>query len=562
MDFEQLKAAALAWLGQDPDPETRAELEDILAENDRVALQSRFGSRIGFGTAGLRGELGAGPNRMNRVLVAQAAAGLARHLSEVGGKTVVIGYDGRHNSDVFARDSAAIFAGAGLQVLLFDSYVPTPMLAFATKLGPLTGPNSGRSFDIGVMVTASHNPPRDNGYKVYAGALGGSQIVSPIDTQISAHIEAVAATQLFQDIPKSDAFEIGGAEHRSSYIAHTAGLLAGLGGAAAKATETTFTAMHGVGWETTRRVFEQAGLDLPHVVPAQIEPDGDFPTVAFPNPEEPGALDLAMVLASSNGSKLIIAEDPDADRLAVAVPDSEAAGGWRKFTGDQIGFILGCEIAENAAARARTEGREPAGVLACSIASSNALAAVAELNGLRFEQTLTGFKWISKVPNLIFGYEEALGYCLDPKHTPDKDGISAALVMANLAARLEAAGSNLSQHLDALFAKYGHWATSQITLRFESVQSAIDIVAKVRNQPPTSLDSQAVKFEDLAIPGGKLPVTDGLRFTLTDGRTALLRPSGTEPKLKCYLEAKGESTADANQRLSRLEAAFRELLGA
>jgi phosphomannomutase len=289
-------------------------------------------------------------------------------------------------------------------------------------------------------------------------------------------------------------------------------------------------------------------------VSRQIEPDGNFPTVAFPNPEEPGALDLAIAEATSNSSQLILAEDPDADRLAVAVPDPRDPTGWRKLTGDQIGFILGAEAAERAAAAGRS------GSLACSIASSNALAAVAEHYGLGFKQTLTGFKWISKVPGLIFGYEEALGYCFDPAHTPDKDGISAALVMADLAGRLAAQGSSIGEELDLLYEKFGHWATSQITLRFDNVAKAAAIVAAIRANPPQTVLGQTPAYTDLANGTDDLPATDGLRFALPDGRRALIRPSGTEPKLKCYLEAKGQTAAEASAGLTELEAEFRRIL--
>ncbi|MEY2946156.1 MAG: hypothetical protein RL243_930 [Actinomycetota bacterium] len=537
-----------AWLDQDPDAVTRAELELLLSAGDEPSLRARFDSRIGFGTAGLRGELGAGPNRMNRVLVAQAAAGIASYLKTVGGKSVVIGYDGRVNSDVFARDSARIFAGAGLSVTLFDTYAPTPMLAFATRRGPVAG---GAPFDIGVMVTASHNPPRDNGYKVYSGAMGGSQIISPMDREISEAIAAVAASLRFDQIPVSDDYTTGGRELRAEYIAHTSGLA--LDGRR-EPLRITFTAMHGIGWETTREIFRAAGLAAPMTVSRQIEPDGNFPTVAFPNPEEPGALDLAIAEATSNASQLILAEDPDADRLAVAVPDPRDPTGWRKLTGDQIGFILGAEAAERAAAAGRS------GSLACSIASSNALAAVAEHYGLGFKQTLTGFKWISKVPGLIFGYEEALGYCFDPAHTPDKDGISAALVMADLAGRLAAQGSSIGEELDLLYEKFGHWATSQITLRFDNVAKAAAIVAAIRANPPQTVLGQTPAFTDLANGTDDLPATDGLRFALPDGRRALIRPSGTEPKLKCYLEAKGKTAAEASAGLTELEAEFRRIL--
>lgn len=552
MNHQDLTSAAQAWLQQDPDPETRAELQHLLDSADTAGLAARFESRIGFGTAGLRGELGAGPNRMNRVLVAQAAAGIARYMNETGGKSVVIGYDGRHNSDVFARDSAEIFAGAGLDVLLFDDYTPTPLLAFATRLGPQSGPNAGRPFDFGIMVTASHNPPRDNGYKVYAGSLGGSQIIAPMDKQIASHIADVAERLTFDQLTKSQNFMTAGVEYRTRYVEHTASLVSATN--ARNPLAITFTAMHGVGWQTSKAVFAAASLPEPAVVTAQIEPNGDFPTVAFPNPEEPGALDLAIETATFNGSQLILAVDPDADRLAVALPDSGAEHGWRKLTGDQIGFLLGATLAE----RAAESGAR--GNLACSIASSRSLSAVAKENGLGFVQTLTGFKWISKVPNLLFGYEEALGYCIDPENTPDKDGISAALIVADLAARLATDGLTIDDRLNQLYERYGHWATSQITLRFDNVAKAAAIVARIRSNPPSQILGQQPEFTDLANGTSELPPTDGLLFEFADGRHALIRPSGTEPKLKCYLEATGSSQADAGERLAQLEAAFREVL--
>ena len=552
-----LLAKAQAWLAQDPDTETRTELSQLIAAGDEPGLRSRFDARIGFGTAGLRGELGAGPNRMNRVLVAQAAAGIAAFLTATVGEgrrpSVVIGYDGRINSDVFARDSARIFAGAGFEVLLFDDYVPTPVLAFATKYGTRQADGTSRSFDIGVMVTASHNPPRDNGYKVYAGSLGGSQIISPIDKQIAAEIDRVASNLTFNQIPTSDDFATGGAEIRSAYVTRTASLVNS--DQPRNAVKITFTAMHGVGWQTAKAVFAAAGLDEPATVSRQIIPDGNFPTVAFPNPEEPGALDLAIATATEHGSDLILAVDPDADRLAVAVPDATDPTGWRKLTGDQLGFVLGCLAAERAAANGVK------GSLACSIASSSALGAVAKHYGLGFTQTLTGFKWISKVPGLIFGYEEALGYCLDPQATPDKDGISAAVSIAALAGRLATEGTNLANHLAALEDQFGHTATSQITLRFDNVSKAAAIVERVRQSPPTQLLGQALGFEDLANGTTELPPTDGLRFELADGRRALIRPSGTEPKLKCYLQSTGSSTQEAQAALAELELAFRGILG-
>ncbi len=546
----QLLDQAKAWLNQDPDEITRAELKALIESVDAAGLADRFGSRIGFGTAGLRGELGAGPNRMNRVLVAQAAAGIANWLLAnpeftAGGKrpSVVIGFDGRINSDVFAQDSAQIFAGAGMDVLLFDTYVPTPMLAFAVKQG---------GYSMGVMVTASHNPPRDNGYKVYlGGSNGGSQIISPVDSQIAAHIHAVAASQTFDQLPKSLDFETGGGALRAWYIAHTAGLVAPQ---PSRQIKIVFTAMHGVGWATARSVFESAGLHDPVLVAQQIDPDGSFPTVAFPNPEEPGALDLAIQTAQLAQADLILACDPDADRLAVAVPDSAVAGGWRKLTGDQVGLILGAELA----AKAQRAG--VSGNLGSSIVSSSQLDSVAKHYGLGYVQTLTGFKWISKVPNLLFGFEEALGYCVDASHTPDKDGISAALLVADLANRLLATGSNLDQHLADLGALFGHYATGQISLRFASVSVAQQLVASLRQAPPAIIDGQTAKFTDLAVGSADLPATDGLRFDLPDGRRVIIRPSGTEPKLKCYLQAVGASDAVAQDKLVSLETDMRKLL--
>ena len=549
----ELLAQAKAWHAQDPDPETRAELAALIASENEPELQSRFGARLAFGTAGLRGELGAGPNRMNRVLVAQAALGLAQYLLEHATDeqpSVVIGFDGRKNSDIFAQDSAEIMAGCGIRVLLFETHAPTPLVAFAVKHLRLSA---------GVMVTASHNPPNDNGYKVYlGGANGGSQIVSPADKQIAAHIDQVARDLEFGDMPRETDIEFVGDEVRAAYAKSVADAAANLADGNASATapaplRITYTAMHGVGWRTVEPLFSAAGFTL-DVVAEQIEPDATFSTVAFPNPEEPGAMNLAFAKARETGADLIIANDPDADRLAIGLPDATSPDGYRRLTGDEVGLILGHAAA---LAAART-GRK--GAIACSIVSSSALAAVATKHGLEFKQTLTGFKWIAKVPNLIFGYEEALGYAIDPGHTPDKDGISAALAVAMLVRELSAQGSSLDKHLTALRAEFGYFANGQVSLRFTDLSEIARLMAALRNNPPSEIDGVTAKLTDLSEGSADLPPTDGLRFDLSDSRRVIVRPSGTEPKLKCYLQAVGESKSQADDLLASLDAAMRTIL--
>lgn len=542
----QLFDAARAWAAQDPDAETRAELLALIESSDSAAIESRMGARLDFGTAGLRGELGAGPNRMNRVLVAQAAAGIRDFVNEnfQNDASVVIGFDGRINSAIFARDSAEIFAAAGISTMLFDGVVPTPVLAFACK---------HLNASAAIMVTASHNPPRDNGYKVYLGGTnGGSQIISPTDSEIAAKIRAVAETQTFAEIPKSSNYEVIGDEIRQAYIAETASLTGEIENP--NGLKIVYTAMHGVGWRVTEKLFEAVGLPKPFTVDAQLLPDGNFPTVAFPNPEEPGAMDLAFAKAREVGADLILANDPDADRLAIGVPDTSANEGWRRLTGDEIGLLLGHEIAKRAVA----EGKQ--GTLACSIVSSSALSKVAKHFGLGYRETLTGFKWISKVPNLLFGYEEALGYCVDPQHTPDKDGISAALIATDLASQLQAEGKTLTDHLADLGELYGHFATGQISIRVTDLSVIANIMHNLRTNPPINIDGVAAKFTDLAIGTAELGPTDGLRFDLADGRRVIVRPSGTEPKLKCYLQAVGDSKSAATSALASLNDAMKELL--
>ena len=536
-DLNTLLALAQAWQTQDPDPETREELAKLIADENEAELSSRFDSRLAFGTAGLRGELGAGPNRMNRVLVAQAAAGIGRYLLAKESKpSVVIGYDGRVKSDIFAKDSAEVLAGMGVRVLLLDQMGPTPLVSFATR---------ALGMSAGIMVTASHNPPRDNGYKVYlGGSFNGSQIITPVDTEIALEISKVAETETFASLTKSAEYELIGAQIREEYLKS---VLAVGGKVVKKSLKIVYTPMHGVGWGTVEPIFARAGSEALITVDQQLQPDGSFPTVAFPNPEEPGALDLAFALASDYNADLIIANDPDADRVAIALP---TPSGWQRLTGDQVGLILADEIAKTATS----------GVLACSIVSSSAISEVAKAHGLEFKQTLTGFKWISKIPNLIFGYEEALGYCIDPNHVADKDGISAALLLANIARREALNGRTLWDLLADLGARYGYYATGQISIRVTDLNVIATAMKTIRENPPVELAGLKATFTDMAIGSDSLPATDGLMFVLTDKRRVIIRPSGTEPKLKCYLQAVGSSAEEAEELLAELTKNCRELL--
>ncbi|MFT4210269.1 MAG: phospho-sugar mutase [Microbacterium sp.] len=545
--------AARAWRDQDPDAETRAELDaliDAAAGGDagaRQEIDERFASRLAFGTAGLRGALGAGPTRMNRVLVAQAAAGLAGYLRAQADDVpaVVIGYDGRRNSEVFARDSAEILAGAGLRALLLPRPLPTPVLAFAVRhLGA----------DAGVMVTASHNPPGDNGYKVYlGGADGGSQIVSPADAGIAARIERVAAGDI-RDLPRSDRYEIAPETVVDAYVAATAAVSPAPPGASG--LRWAYTALHGVGWETFARVLDRAGYPTPVTVDAQLHPDAAFPTVAFPNPEEPGTLDLAFALAQSADAELVIAHDPDADRLAVAMPDG--AGGFRALTGNQIGLLLGWRAARLAAASGAADA-----TLACSLVSSPGLAAVAARYGLGFHATLTGFKWISRTPGLVYGFEEALGYLVNPDTVRDKDGLSAAVAVLGLVAEARGAGRSLTDLLDEFDRTFGVFASGQVSVRLADTAAVATLMAALRAQHPAAVGDVPVdRVDDLLDGLDGLPPGDVLRLWLTDGSRVLVRPSGTEPKLKLYLDVRAETADAASARLASLTAGARALLDA
>ncbi|MBV1945518.1 phospho-sugar mutase [Streptomyces sp. BV129] len=506
---DEVIARAQAWLAEDPDPETREELAKLIDTGDVTELTARFSGTLQFGTAGLRGELGAGPMRMNRAVVIRAAAGLAAYLKAKGetGGLVVVGYDARHKSADFARDTAAVITGAGLRAAVLPRPLPTPVLAYAIRhLGAVAG----------VEVTASHNPPRDNGYKVYLG--DGSQIVPPADAEIAAEIDAVRA---LADVPRPESgWEVLGDEVLEAYLARTDAVL---GEGSARTARTVYTAMHGVGKDVLLAAFARAGFPEPALVAEQAEPDPDFPTVAFPNPEEPGAMDLAFALARATGPDLVIANDPDADRCAVAVRDG---ADWRMLRGDEVGALLAAHLV----------GRGVTGTFAESIVSSSLLGRIAEKAGLGHEETLTGFKWIARVDGLRYGYEEALGYCVDPEGVRDKDGITAALLITELASGLKESGRTLLDLLDDLALEHGLHATDQLSVRVEDLSVIADAMRRLRERPPVRLAGLTVtSAEDLTRGTAALPPTDGLRYTL-DGARVIVRPSGTEPKLKCYLE--------------------------
>ncbi|WP_040165490.1 phospho-sugar mutase [Microbacterium gorillae] len=553
IDTTEAVRRARDWRAQDPDEVTAGELDGLIdaaeaGDGDAGAdLVDRFDARLQFGTAGLRGRLAAGSNRMNRVLVSQAAAGFAAYLNERadGTPTVVIGYDGRRNSRVFAEDSAALFAGAGLRAILLPRLLPTPVLAFAVR---------ELDADAGVMVTASHNPPDDNGYKVYlGGADHGSQIVSPADAEIAAHIERVAETLRVPDLPRSDDYEIADESIVDAYVAATAAVAPAPPGA--EGLRWAYTAMHGVGYETIAKIVERAGYPAPELVAAQIEPDGRFPTVSFPNPEEPGAMDLAFETARASGAELIIANDPDADRLAVAIP-ADVAGGWRRLSGNEVGLLLGWR-------NARLAQGTPRASLACSLVSSPGLGAVAEHYGLDFHETLTGFKWISRAPGIAFGFEEALGYLVNPDTVRDKDGISAAVAFLGFASEARGEGRTVADLLTEFGDTFGHFASGQVSIRVEDLSIISRVMASLRADAPTSFGDDAVgSAEDLLQAPAGTPSGDVLRYRLASGSRIVVRPSGTEPKLKVYLDARADSAAASADRIATLESAVRTLLAA
>lgn len=534
----ELVAEVQAWIADDPDPKTAAELSVLLAAGSEEVLKKYFAGFLQFGTAGLRGPVGPGPACMNRAVVGRTAAGISAYMKERGMKRVVIGRDARYGSEDFTAESAEIFAGAGFEVFVLPRPLPTPVLAFATQ---------ELKCDVGVMVTASHNPPQDNGYKVYIGphadgiAYAASQIISPTDHLIATEIDAIKS---LTQVPRGKNWTVLSEDVISEYVRRTALIAPNPG-----ELTIVYTAMHGVGTETAQRVFNHAGFGTLILVDEQCVPDPDFPTVAFPNPEEPGAIDLALNKARDFGADLVIANDPDADRCAAAVNDPNT--GWRMLRGDELGIIFGEWIA-----RSHTHGS-----FANSIVSSSALSKVAAHYALHFKEVLTGFKWISKIEDLAFGYEEAIGYAVDSNTVNDKDGISAALLLAQIASDLKSKGLILLDLLDEVWARHGFHGTEQISIRVADMSQITQLLRRIRQNPPTHIAGRAVRsIDDLANPQDGLPPTDGLRIWLADGIRIIVRPSGTEAKMKCYIEVITKDSAAAQLLLDELRAPLKEFL--
>jgi phosphomannomutase len=537
MDSELLTEVS-AWIADDPDPVTAAQLKALIESSDEITLRKYFSGFLQFGTAGLRGPIGPGPSCMNQAVVGRTAAGIVQYMKARSLTSVVIGRDARHGSDLFEELSAQIFAGAGFKVSVLPRPLPTPVLAFAVnEIGA----------DVGIMVTASHNPGSDNGYKVYLGGTvdgvnyRGSQIISPADKQISAEIEKIKS---LKTIARAQTWKILSEDIVEKYVDQTKALAPRPGD-----LKIVYTAMHGVGTKTLQRVFHRAGFPSLILVAAQAQPDPNFPTLAFPNPEELGALDLAFETATTFDADLIIANDPDADRCSIAIKDRNST--WRALRGDEIGALLGESIARNI----------KSGTLANSIVSSSILSKIAARHGLDFQETLTGFKYIAKIPHLAFGYEEAIGFCVDAMTVNDKDGISAALSIAQIATDLHSQGKTLLDFLDEIWDIYGFHATEQISIRVTDISSIAVIMNKLRANPLSEISGfNVLSSDDLSNPRNSLPPTDGLRFMLENNIRIIIRPSGTEPKIKCYVEIVNSDKLIAQSLLEQLRPSLRELL--
>ncbi len=541
-----VEAAARAWIAADPCPADRAELETLLANGSTAELAERLSAPLTFGTAGLRGPLRAGPAGLNLAVVRRTAFGVGRFLIRSGrAGTVIVGYDARHRSAEFAREAAGTLTALGFSVMLAPGPLPTPLTAFAV-----------RELDAvaGIQITASHNPPLDNGIKVYLA--GGAQLVSPQDTEIEEQIESAPAAV---DIAVASEFSAWPADLVDAYIERTAALSSRVGGTTD--LRVVATPMHGVGGATLRQMLRRAGFPDVQLVPEQAEPDPDFPTVAFPNPEEPGATDLLLALAESASADLAIAVDPDADRCALGIP--LPGGGWRMLTGNEAGVLLGDLVLSRL-----DRARHPDPLVATTVVSSTMLAAVAAGYGVRYDETLTGFKNLVRAGDgqgtgLVFAYEEALGLCVDPETVRDKDGLSASVLACDLVADLKAAGTSVAARLDELARRFGLHVTGAHSVRVADLSVIDKIMTRLREALPTELAGEPVtETRDL------LPLTDGLLFRTASSRV-VIRPSGTEPKLKCYLEVAAPVPdgadvaalrADAERRLAALTAAVAALV--
>ena len=527
-----------AWIADDPDPVTSSQLQEWLDSNNEAELKASFNGFLQFGTAGLRGPIRPGPSGMNRAVVGRTAAGIVSYMHERNLTSVVIGRDARYGSEDYTFETAEIMSGAGMKVFVLPRPLPTPVLAFATnELG----------CDVGIMVTASHNPPQDNGYKVYLGGTvdgieyRGSQIVSPTDVSIAQKIDAITSLKAQ---PRGKEWTVLGEEIIEKYINRTASLATQPG-----TLKIVYTAMHGVGTETLQRVFHKAGFLSPILVDAQAAPDPNFPTVAFPNPEEPGAIDLALETAKTFDADLVIANDPDADRCAAAIKDPVT--GWRMLKGDELGALLGESIARKGGS----------GIFANSIVSSSILRKIAKHYNFEFEETLTGFKWLAKIKGLTFGYEEALGYAVDAETVNDKDGISAAITLAQIATDLAADGKTILDLLNEIWARHGFHATEQISIRLTDLSKVGIILGGLRTNPPEEIAGRLVtSIDDLSAPTDGLPPTDGLRIWLDGGIRIIIRPSGTEAKMKCYIEVIEKDSKSAQVVLDQLRPPLKELL--
>jgi phosphomannomutase len=533
-----LKAEVAAWIADDPDPLTAAQLQAVLDAGDELALRKYFNGFLQFGTAGLRGPVGPGPSSMNRAVVGRTSAGIAAYMKSRGMKSVVVGQDARHGSEEFTHETASIMSGAGMDVYLLPRPLPTPVLAFATQY---------LKCDIGIMVTASHNPPQDNGYKVYVGPTAdginyaASQIISPTDQFMADEIASVTS---LKDQPRGNNWSIVGEDVITEYVLRTAKLAPRPGD-----LKIVYTAMHGVGTETVQRVFNHAGFATLILVDEQCAPNPDFPTVAFPNPEEPGAIDLAIKKARDFGAELVIANDPDADRCAAAINDPKV--GWRMLRGDELGIIFGEWIART----------KPAGVFGNSIVSSSALRKISAHYGIDFQEVLTGFKWLAKIEDLAFGYEEAIGYAVDSENVNDKDGISAAIFLAQIAMDLKREGLTLSDLLDEVWQRHGFHGTEQISIRVSDITAITALLEGLRQNPPSEIAGIAVQsIDDLAAPKDGLPPTDGLRIWLAGGIRIIIRPSGTEAKLKCYIEVITKDAKESETLMNSLREPMRTFL--